>query len=273
MSIFRVFPKNLKNAFFLLNQRRVYGLGYSTYRQLSLEESVRSVQFDPKNLDRSYGRWMDERIVEYPWLLSRLPRGSGQLLDAGSVLNFDFILRLETFRTKRIFISTLAPESESFLQKGISYVYEDIRDTCYRDGFFDWIVSLSTIEHVGLDNTKLYTNDPKKKESDPYAFLSAVAEFRRILKPGGILYLSVPFGIRKNLGWLQVFDGEMVNAVLHAFSPMSRSEWIFRYQDGAWRSSSREASKNSEYFDCHSEDLKKARVAAAEAVICMELVK
>ena len=39
-----------------------------------------------------HGFRLDERIVEYPWLFSRLPSGAGNLLDAGSVLNYEFLL-------------------------------------------------------------------------------------------------------------------------------------------------------------------------------------
>ena len=122
-----------------------------------------------------YGLKLDERIVEYPWLFSRLPREEGGwLLDAGSILNYDYILAQEKLRNKKLFISTLAPEARNYCRKGISYVFEDLRDACYRDGGHTsyLIVSLSTLEHVGLDNTLLYTDDPSKKENLRDAYLS-----------------------------------------------------------------------------------------------------
>src|SRR5690348_3989576 len=160
MTILRVLPDHWKAAFFVRNQRRPHGLGYSTYRRLQLESCVRRPMTNLDALPPGYGRWMDERVVEYPWLLSRLPARDGVLLDAGSVLNFDFILAQPVFQNKKLFLCTLAPEEKNFPHRGISYVYEDLRSTCYRDSFFDWVVSLSTLEHIGLDNTRLYTNDP-----------------------------------------------------------------------------------------------------------------
>jgi hypothetical protein len=62
-------------------------------------------------LPAGYGFRLDERIVEYPWLFSRLPPGVGNLLDAGSVLNYQFLLAQPGLAEKRIFISTLAPET------------------------------------------------------------------------------------------------------------------------------------------------------------------
>jgi len=40
-------------------------------------------------LPKNYGRGLDERIVEYPWLMSRLGNRSSKLLDLGSTLNHE----------------------------------------------------------------------------------------------------------------------------------------------------------------------------------------
>lgn len=69
-----------------------------------------------------YGIGLDERCIEYPWLLSRLKPGSERLLDAGSALNHVFIVDQPLFRDKKLHILTLAPESKFFWRKGISYL-------------------------------------------------------------------------------------------------------------------------------------------------------
>src|SRR5215213_10351041 len=149
----------LNYASYLLTGKRPWSRGYGEYRLKELRRVLDSGDFNAEALPHGYGFRLDERIIEYPWLLSRLPRGSGALLDAGSVLNHDFLLLRETLREKRMFISTLAPEPISYNEYRISYVYEDLRASCFRDSYFDWIISLSTIEHIGMDNTLLYTED------------------------------------------------------------------------------------------------------------------
>jgi len=246
---------------------------YTPYKLRELKR-VLSHPFDPHHLPQYYGRWLDERIVEYPWLLSRLPAGSGRLLDAGSVLNFDFLLQQPRLREKELTIMTLAPEADCFWHYGVSYIYGDLRDTGFRDDYFDFVACVSTLEHVGLDNTLLYTADASKKENDPASYLAAVRELRRILKPGGSAYITVPFGRRDVRTWLQVFDAGMLDGLIAAFQPRAASVDYFRYraQDG-WHLSSREAACDARYFDPRTDTSWEGRPVGAEAIACLELKK
>src|SRR5262245_51409774 len=47
-----------------------------------------------EKLPEGYGIGIDERCIEYPWLISRLGLAEGRLLDAGSTLNHAFLLDL-----------------------------------------------------------------------------------------------------------------------------------------------------------------------------------
>jgi predicted SAM-dependent methyltransferase len=259
---------------FRLTGMRPWSFGYAPYKRRRITEIINLKEFDAENLPIGYGFRLDERIVEYPWFLSRLPSRPGTLLDAGSILNHEYLLKHPLLACKRIFISTLAPEAECFWRYGVSYVYEDLRDSCFRDGSFDWIVSLSTVEHIGMDNTMLYTADAGKRESDKLAHLQATTEFHRLLKAGGTLYLSVPFGKHQDHGWFQIFDAPMVDRLIETFRPTQVTETHFRYTASGWVSSDREASRNSTYFDIHKRKTYDADFAAASrAVVCLELVK
>lgn len=259
---------------FVLNGMKPWRIGYNFYKHKKIREALERGGFDAKKLPQGYGFRIDDRIVEYPWFFSRLPAKAGNLLDAGSALNFDYMLSHKALESKKIFISTLAPECLCFYQRGVSYVYQDLRDTCYKDDYFDWIVCLSTLEHVGMDNTMIYTKDSTKMENDRWAYLLAIKEFRRILKPGGVLYLSVPFGRYKNHGWFQVFDGAMVDRIINAFSPSSAVENYFNYEPKGWKAASMEDCKDATFFDIQQrKTYDKDYAAAARANVCVEMVK
>jgi len=269
----QIASERLKLAWFLARGRRPFTTGYAAYKEEQVRRVLDRREFHPDRLPKGYGLDLDERIVEYPWLLAHLPPGPGQLLDAGSALNFRFLLALPALASKTIHICTLAPERQSFWPMGISYTFQDLRRTCFRDRFFDHIVSLSTLEHIGLDNDRFYTGRASVLR-DPASYVLAVGEMARILRPGGRLYLSVPYGRHADLGWLQVFDGEMLDRVVEAFGPSGILEQVFRYTSEGWRTSTRQEAADATYVDLHSAgSWQRGLPVAAESVACLVLTR
>jgi SAM-dependent methyltransferase len=265
---------SLQLVAYRLGGRRPWSRGYTVHRRRTIESVLAAGRFDPDALPPGYGLRLDERVVEYAWMFSRLPRGGGRLLDAGSVLNFDFLLGQPALAEKTLAISTLAPEPFCFWNRGISYVFEDLRHSGFRDGLFDWVVSLSTVEHIGLDNAMLYSGDAGHRENRPDTYLEAIREFARVLRPGGTLLLSVPYGRHANHGWFQVFDAPMVDALVAAFAPSRSREWIFRYLPEGWVRSNRADAADATYFDIHARrDYDPDFAAASRAVVCLELTR
>lgn len=259
--------------------RRPWSLGYTNYKYRFLKDAI----FDygliaefagNEPLPPRFGYRLDERAVEYLWVFSRLKPEHHKILDAGSALNFPYLFESPALEVRKIVICTLAPEPNHYKSDRVSYVYADLRDLIFRDDCFDAVVCISTLEHIGMDNTQLYTHDRSFKESRSTDYLRALSELKRVLKPGGKLLITVPFGKRANLGWLQQYDLEMVNGIVEHFGASSHHLDFFRYENDGWQWSSPECCKDDEYFDIHSASgFTPDYLAAARAVACIELVK
>jgi SAM-dependent methyltransferase len=198
---------------------------------------------DHAPLPEGYGATFDERLVELPWVFAQQP--SGRVLDAGSALNHDWVLRRLVPRVDQLDIVTLAPEPESFTALGISYVYADLRELPLRDGLYDTIVSVSTLEHVGMDNRHYGANQGAASDVREQG-QRAVRELRRVLAPGGRMLITVPFGRAEQHGWLRQFDREQLDELIAAADPAEVELRVWRNEDG-WTPVEPEAAADARY--------------------------
>jgi SAM-dependent methyltransferase len=262
------------SKYFTFSGMKPWKFGYSGYKRKTISKYIENNIFNLSDWPSNYGYRIDERVVELPWLFSKLTCNPETLFDAGSVLNHLYILRNDKLINKKITILTLAPEKRNYysLHSGISYVFDDLRACPFKDKFFDTIISLSTIEHIGLDN-EVFTGN-KDDQKTPGDYIEAVLEFYRLLKPGGKLYLSFPFGKKANHGWFQVFDKEMVEKLLDTFKPKTYEALFFRYFSDGWHLASIDECDDAITYDFSvSKNYEDDYVAFSRAVCCLELCK
>ena len=178
-----------------LRGQRPWSSGYSFYKFGYIKRIIEWQLdiFRAEQLPAGYGTGLDERAVEYPWFFARLKESHHRILDAGSSLNHYDLLNLGLWQKRDLHITTLAYEGRPKARTQPVYVYEDLRAMSYPNEFFDVVVCISTLEHIGMDNTMLYTNDEAKKENAVNTYMRAVDEMKRVLKHGGALYLTVPY--------------------------------------------------------------------------------
>jgi hypothetical protein len=254
--------------------RRPWSLGYHTAKRKQIESAINAGSLKPGSIfPKGYGFRLDERVIEYPWVFSRLPESPGYMLDAGSILNYEFFVKTPPVSKAKLAICTLAPERRCYWRRGISYVFDDLRSCMFRSEMFDTIVSISTIEHIGLDNTVIYTADKSKKEDDSEGFRPAVREFRRIIRPGGSCFITVPYGRACKRGWFQVFGERQVRMVLDDFQPKDVEIEYFRYSSDGWCRANPDDLTEATFFDIRQEKKFGPDFAAgARGVVCMRLV-
>jgi SAM-dependent methyltransferase len=222
-------------------------------------------------LPPGFGTGFDERVVEYPWLASRALGGT--VLDAGSVLNHTHVLTRLRPRMDDLHIVTLAPEENAYPQLHVSYLFADLRDLPIADESYDRVVSVSTLEHVGMDND--YYGTPGGVAEDPQAeLLAAVAELRRVLKPGGDLYVTVPVGEPDRFAWVRALSPAEIDQLVERFDPAGLAIDYFRHSPDGWQVSDREGIAGARYRDHFSSGpVGEDRAVAARAVACVHLTK
>jgi len=257
----RVVSKAVRIQKYLLAGRKPWTEGYRDCR----DDFIRSVLRDRnlcecfrqnQQLPEGYGARLDERVVEYPW-----------------VLNHVALLELPILRRKSIVIYTLVPEGV-ISQANVSYLYGDLRQTILNNEVFEEIVCISTLEHIGMDNTVIYTSDRRYKEFRPLDYQDGLRELRRLLVPGGQLLLTVPYGRYQNCGWLQQFDREMLEDTIRVFDGKLHDQAFYRYTSDGWSLARAADCVDCEYYDIHARSgYDPDYAAAARAVACIQLIR
>lgn len=276
IKIYRFFKQQVKLGLFYLNGRRPWTKGYFEYKWSKIKGAVNNPQImnlfaDSSPLPTGYGLGVDERVIEYPWAMSRLLQ-NGSLLDAGSALNFETILKHPALSHKEITIVNLVRETNNFSDLGVRYIYADIRKLPFDNDHFDSITCISTLEHIGMDNSIYDKGSASTSSGGDY--LSAVKELKRVLKPQGQLLITVPFGRRENHGFFQQFDSQMTQNVVAVFNGRESKIDFYKYSDRGWQLSSQFDCEDVQYYNVRAEKKPAPdKAAAARAVACITLIK
>jgi glycosyltransferase involved in cell wall biosynthesis/SAM-dependent methyltransferase len=202
------------------------------FRELkTLEEVMKDLYNDPRTFTLQRGSPLGpgttERLVEIPWMLSRW-QGEPRVLDVG----YAYALGVYLMHLLQLGIPELhGVDMATLAVPGIRRAAGDIRRLPYRDGVFDLVYCISTIEHIGRDNTGYgLADEPLDREGD----VRSLREMARILAPHGRLLISVPFGRREERGWFQQYDTAAWEALV-ASSPLEVEEQeVYRLTEEGW---------------------------------------
>src|SRR6185436_14435974 len=92
---------------YLHGGRIPWSLGYDEAKERFLSQVLANPQLLQmfsmhSSLPPGYGIGIDERCIEYPWLIAHLQSGPEIVLDAGSALNHAFIVDHPVFEKKKL---------------------------------------------------------------------------------------------------------------------------------------------------------------------------
>ena len=194
----------------------------------------------------------DERVVEIPWVLSRL--NSGRVLEVGYAFAEPAYVAGLLEATPRELVGVDLAEAEV---PGMETVRADVRELPFPDADFDQVLLVSTLEHVGADNERYGLEAAPTGGMD-----TALREVRRVLRPDGTLLVTVPLGEPEDYGWFRQEDVRgWTRLFVHAGFFVEEQE-IYELTDDGWRAAPTFQAAGVRYGE---------RGPAASAVLCVEL--
>jgi SAM-dependent methyltransferase len=202
---------------------------------------------------------MSERIIEYPLVFQNITKPRSDILDIGSSESF-LPYQLATLG-HRVIASDLFPPSQQWRKRtgrghwdvkedwgayllehpSLHFVREDATQLGHADNTFDYVTAISTVEHFGCYGTRA---------PDPTAVgRRAMAEMHRVLKSGGTLLVSAPYGTggESPRNWLLqlVFNEALLEQYLERYTVLDRR--YYRYRANHWHECPR---AEAEAADC-----------------------
>jgi SAM-dependent methyltransferase len=208
----------------------------STNSRYALETGLSAFPIDTP----LYGYGDSERCVEIPWVLSRF-RGETCVLDVGHVHAESRYLQARD----RLGIPFLVGLDIAVgAQPGICSVAGDVLAAPFRPGVFDLILAVSVIAYNGLD---------------------AAACLADLLRPGGRLLITVPFGRHEDHGRFVQYDQQRIRALVEATRCDLTVAEFYAYGSFGWSGPVDPAGLGGTEY--------RTEIDSAGAVACLELAR
>ena len=168
-----------------------------------------------------------DRMIEYPFVLRELYLEKGRILDVGCTSPYNIlplILADQGFDVYGMDLREFKIRHPNF-----TFVKGSIEKNRFPSSYFDGIIAVSTIEHIGLKGR--YT-----AEQDTTGDRKAILEMIRIMKEDGIILLTVPFGKAKISGSShRIYDSVKLRQLILGLN-IVKKEFYFKNKSGFWGS-------------------------------------
>lgn len=169
--------------------------------------------------------WGD-RDIENSFIAGNMPAGPGKALDFGSGPACLSLIAAE--RGFRVTALDLQSQRIPWRHAAVQFVVGDLFDVQLPENSFHLILNCSAIEHVGLVGH--YGVEKGREDGD----LEAMARLQALLKPGGIMLLTVPCGRDAVLApHFRVYGPQRLPRLLEGYAVEKKCFWV-KDQENRW---------------------------------------
>lgn len=165
---------------------------------------------------------VNSRIVEEPFVFQNLNLEKGaKTLDLGCCYS-KVSLQLASLGYKTAGVDL---NDYKYLHPNLQFVRGNFLEKQFPNNYFDCVVAISTVEHIGLDcygGSLIEGGDQK-----------TIKKIHKILKLGGIFIITVPFGRREIMKTQRVYDTQSLSNLLREFK--IEKEEYYEYSHGFWK--------------------------------------
>ena len=181
-----------------------------------------------------------DRAIEYPWALKNVNLTNGNFLDVGSTVGQMFRENLPD--VVEVYIINLDKEQRFGKINGVNSIYGDIRSTQFETNKFDVISCISTLEHIGVEGRYHVL-------ADPLGDRKAMSEMLRILKPGGKLLLTVPYGKKDVLPINKLYNSKRITELTKGYNVISSEYQKYDDKFRIWKTVSEEVAAKTDWLN------------------------
>ncbi|MBU0576927.1 glycosyltransferase [Patescibacteria group bacterium] len=177
-----------------------------------------------------------DRDIEWSWVASQMPAGSGKALDFGNGGSYLGLIAAQ--RGFEVTAIDLASVQWPYIHPQLSFIKGDILKLPFPEEHFDLVINCSTVEHVGL------VGRYDVKENQPEGDLEAMAHLGKLMKPGGVMLLTIPVGQDAVFTPLaRVYGARRLTRLLDGYTVDKEEFWI-KDRGNRWVHSDKESALN-----------------------------
>jgi SAM-dependent methyltransferase len=175
-----------------------------------------------------------DREIEWSFIASRMPNGSGSVLDFGAGHGNMSMHAVQ--KGYKVFALDLEQNPFHWSHPNLKRIQGDLLKLELPEKSFDYILNCSTVEHVGL--TGRYGVSVEESNGD----LEAMRRLRNLLKSSGKMLITVPCGQDTVVvPWHRVYGKKRLPELLKGYEIAEQCYWV-KQSDNCWHPSDRETS-------------------------------